>query len=36
MTLMGFEKVKQVAERQWRLQATLIFQPTPADRGCKP
>ena len=36
MTLMGSEKVKKVAERHWRLKTTLIFRPTPADRGCKP
>jgi hypothetical protein len=34
MTLKGFEKVKKVAEHQWRLKTTLIFRPTSADSGC--
>jgi hypothetical protein len=34
--LTGLEKVKKVAQCQWRLKKTLIFWPTPADRGRKP
>jgi hypothetical protein len=35
MTLMGFEKVKKIAERQWRLKTTLIFRPTLVLPGFK-